>query len=247
MNVSDLAALPVYPVADAFPIIPEAELLDLAQDIAVNGLLNPVVLYQGQVLDGRNRIAAASLEVSGITDLPTVEFEGTDPVAFVLSANLRRRHLSKGQLAILGTVLEEHLSKEAAERMRAGVSAESTGTSAAAAAEAVGVSDFAIKQAKALVNNAPDLAAQVKSGSRSLNDAHNELKRRQSPVDNSPKNEIVDAAEALLSRVFDHLSTLEDRLATCRDDERTTVDQILAKIEARIQQARLAAFVPEVI
>jgi hypothetical protein len=44
-----------HPLAKLFPKYGEEELLDLASDIAANGLHNPIVLYQGQILDGVNR------------------------------------------------------------------------------------------------------------------------------------------------------------------------------------------------
>lgn len=69
----------------------------LADDIAANGQRQPIVLFEGMILDGWHRHAACL--ASGITprmqDLP----EGEDPVAFVLSSNLNRRHLTASQRA----------------------------------------------------------------------------------------------------------------------------------------------------
>lgn len=84
--------------ADAWPMLSEDELADLAEDIKANGLRNAVVLYDGQILDGRNRHAACAL-----ADVePTfVQFDGDDDeaLAFVQSVNGARRHQSKGSLA----------------------------------------------------------------------------------------------------------------------------------------------------
>ena len=46
-NTMDYRNLKPHPLAKLFPKYGEEELLDLASDIAANGLHNPIVLYQG--------------------------------------------------------------------------------------------------------------------------------------------------------------------------------------------------------
>lgn len=82
-----------HPLANAWGMLDEAALADLADDIRVNGLREPVVLFEGKVLDGRNRWAAAKMV--GVP-VRTVDFVG-DPVAFVRSMNEQRRHLTVRQ------------------------------------------------------------------------------------------------------------------------------------------------------
>ena len=43
-----------HPLAALFPPIPEEELAELGRDIALHGQLEPIVLYQGKILDGVN-------------------------------------------------------------------------------------------------------------------------------------------------------------------------------------------------
>jgi DNA-binding Lrp family transcriptional regulator len=54
--------LPIHPAAELFPLMPEAELKELAEDIKTNGLRAPIVGWasdEGQfLLDGRNRLDA---------------------------------------------------------------------------------------------------------------------------------------------------------------------------------------------
>src|SRR4051794_33315386 len=47
-----------HPACLAFPLLPESELRELAEDIKFRGLLHPVITWKGQILDGRNRLAA---------------------------------------------------------------------------------------------------------------------------------------------------------------------------------------------
>ena len=50
-----------HPACLAFPRLADAELQELADDIKLRGLLHPVVVFHGQVPDGRNRLAACEL------------------------------------------------------------------------------------------------------------------------------------------------------------------------------------------
>jgi len=55
-------------------------------------------MYEGKILDGRNRFKACQ-EVG--VELITREYTGSNPVGFVLSLNKERRNLTKGQLAAI--------------------------------------------------------------------------------------------------------------------------------------------------
>ena len=83
-----------HPMANAFPMM-GAEALDaLIESIKANGFNPrfPIVLHEGQVLDGRNRLAACrSADVEPVLDVLPVE---EDPATFAWSANAERRHLT---------------------------------------------------------------------------------------------------------------------------------------------------------
>ena len=68
-----------HPACLAFPLLANAELRELAEDIKLRGVLQPVVVYRGQVLDGRNRLAAC--EMAGVAPHFT-EWQGGSPVKF---------------------------------------------------------------------------------------------------------------------------------------------------------------------
>lgn len=87
--------LKTHPLADAFPRMPDDEYRLLVDSIRENGLREAVVLLDGEILDGRHRHTAcldAGVEPRFV-DLP----DGSDPVAFVVDANMRRRHLTESQ------------------------------------------------------------------------------------------------------------------------------------------------------
>jgi hypothetical protein len=88
-----------HPIACMFPMLPEFELQKLADDIREHGQLDPIVLFQGDILDGRNRWHACHL--AGV-EPRTVEFNGSyqEAIEFVWSTNFLRRHLGAGQAAM---------------------------------------------------------------------------------------------------------------------------------------------------
>ena len=88
----------LHPLCTLFPRMSGAEFDALKADIRANGLRQPIVLHDEMILDGGNRYAAC-VEV-GIAPVFT-HFEGGSAVAFVLSANLHRRHMSAGQQAAI--------------------------------------------------------------------------------------------------------------------------------------------------
>lgn len=99
MAESNSTTLTFHPIANIFPLLEGAALDALAKDIETRGLVEPIWIYDGQVLDGRNRVRACA-----VADVPirTREFAGTpaDAIAHVWSLNFSRRHLTPSQAAI---------------------------------------------------------------------------------------------------------------------------------------------------
>ena len=87
-----------HPAAELFPRLSEAELEELVKDIYEFGQHQPIFVYKGQMLDGRNRYEACRR--LGIEPRVT-EYVGNDPVDFVVSMNLKRRHLDESQRALV--------------------------------------------------------------------------------------------------------------------------------------------------
>jgi len=87
-----------HAAAEIFPQMDEGNFQELKDDIAANGQQEPIVTYQGQILDGRHRYRACT--ELGIEPLIR-EYEGDDPWGFVVSMNLHRRHLKDSQRAMI--------------------------------------------------------------------------------------------------------------------------------------------------
>jgi len=82
-----------HPLADLVPLMGGSEFVGLVADIEANGLREPIVLYEGKILDGRARYRACQ-EIELEPDFLEWDGEGS-PNAFVTSQNQHRRHLNE--------------------------------------------------------------------------------------------------------------------------------------------------------
>jgi len=90
------ADLKFHPLAGIFPLMEGAEFDALVADIRANGLQQNIALYEGKILDGRNRYRACP--AAGVAPVTyNADRLITDPAAYVISANLHRRHLTAEQ------------------------------------------------------------------------------------------------------------------------------------------------------
>lgn len=172
-------------------MLPEDELAELAEDIKANGLLEPVWTHAGLLLDGRNRLVAC--DRVGVE--PQIrEYTGEDPIGFALSLNLRRRHLTTGQKAMLALKVEPLYAEEAARRVGGRPSKPAADrqqvvspgpikqrrapAASDRAASTTGTSGRAVARAKRVSESAPDLAAKVADGALALDRAERIVRDR---------------------------------------------------------------------
>lgn len=148
-----------HPVAELFPMLTTEDMNGLADDIRERGLLHPIVLdADGQILDGRNRLAAC--EIAGVEPIFTT-YEGDDPGGYALAVNIARRNLTKGQSAMVAA--RERLISKRSQRATAGQ---------------FGVNAGRLGQASVIIEFAPDLVDQVISGGLPLDAAYVTAKDR---------------------------------------------------------------------
>jgi hypothetical protein len=140
--------LECHPLAEAFEPMKGLEFDAFKADVQKNGLLHPIVLYDGKILDGRNRyraMIAAGKPFNKEKDFKV--YTGFNPAEYVISANVNRRHLTDSQRAMHGARLVQN---------KLGANQHNRSLSAADAANLVGVSETMITNAKAILEKASD-------------------------------------------------------------------------------------------
>ncbi len=176
-----------HPIADLFPLMTDDERRDLATDIGQNGLREPIWLYDGQIVDGRNRYLAC--QDAGVEPRYR-DWDGQGSlVAFVVSLNVKRRHLSSSQKAVIALDVERALAAEIAANGDKGgrpsgpkpaemfppVAAPKPpipkGEARAQAATLVGTNPHYVTDAKRLESEAPAILAQVRVGDLTIPEA----------------------------------------------------------------------------
>jgi len=148
----------LHPAAEIFPEMDAPTLAGLTADIAANGQHEPILILDGQVIDGRCRLRAC--EQLGIE--PRVRHVGAteagDPWVLAVSLNLHRRHLTESQRAMVATKLAT-LANGSNQHAPIGAPSQE------AAADLLNVSRRSIQRARAVVDHGtPELVTAVEQG-----------------------------------------------------------------------------------
>jgi hypothetical protein len=153
-----------HPLSAAFPDMSAEELDDLIADIEANGQKQPIVLYENQILDGWHRYQACTFlgRPPQYTALPAT----VDPVAYVLSLNVHRRHLNASQRAVAVVTCREWAQEGANQHRGSAPGAEAQPATVKKLAEEANVSPRTIEQAKRTVE--AGLADKVRDGELSV-------------------------------------------------------------------------------
>ena len=107
-----------HPAANVFPLMQGAEYRALCDDITEHGLHEDILVYEGSILDGRNRHRAC---IDAGIEPRFREWDGNGSALYMaISMNLHRRHLNPGQLAFVALEVERLLAVQAKERQRGG-------------------------------------------------------------------------------------------------------------------------------
>jgi hypothetical protein len=173
MSSTDAMVLALHPLCTLFPRLVGAEFEALKTDIVANGQRESITVHGGLVLDGGNRYRAC-IEAGIEPQLKT--FTGADPVAFVLSANLHRRHLTPGQqAAIVASAQDWTRAHGAGGDRKSDQAATLPLDSVADRAAQSGASERTQRMADKVAKESPELAKQVAHGEISLPKALEQL------------------------------------------------------------------------
>jgi ParB-like chromosome segregation protein Spo0J len=204
MNIFNL---PVHPAAAIFPMLDEEELNELAEDIKANGLIHPLIVKDGQLIDGRNRREACKRV--GIVP-PVSELDGQDPASYILSANIARRHMNKGQQAMAVAMLfpEKHQGKKST-------------------SPKIGeVKEEYLRMARTVLTQTPEVAQEVLAGRAKLVDAYERAKA-------------LDEETETLPRRMNKLKQADLALAEQVTEGRMSIDEAEEQLKSKLEAARL--------
>ena len=178
-----------HEAADLIPSMTPEEFDALKSDIAANGQLEPILLLDNKIIDGRHRYRACR-ELGIEPETRAWERDGRSVVNTVVSLNVHRRHLTASQKAVLAVDLLPWYEAEA--KLRQGtrtdiraIVPECSGKATEVAGQSVGVAPRYVSEAKRLSVQAPELFGQVREGVLTLPEAKREARRATNETRNS--------------------------------------------------------------
>ena len=204
----DIKKLPVFPAADIFPMMAKDDLAELAEDIKVNGLREPVVVAdvdgKPMLVDGRNRRAAC--------DIAKIKPEyrtlnGEDLNAFVISMNIRRRHMTKGQQAMAVAMVYPEPEKGGRGKKSSKI-------------EEFKIASGYLSEARTVLSKSREMAQAVIAGSMSLKAAYDETVAVEGKIKNSDirMRKLNEDRPDLAEHVLNEAMTLDDAIAKAKAD-----------------------------
>ncbi len=170
------ATYAMHPLAELVPPMTAEEYAELKADIKAHGLHEPITLYEGKILDGKHRYRAA--RELGV-EIKTRNWRPADgqPVDYVISENVMRRHLTTGQKAALAWELKPEVERQLAQtegshpRVRT-EGPNNQGAATAVAARRVGIHPTSLAEYGVLAEKAPKMAREVKAGKIAITAAY---------------------------------------------------------------------------
>ena len=149
----------LHDLCKLFPPMPEDQFNSLIDSIRDHGLLTPIMLHEGKILDGRHRYKACiNLGIEPSFE----EYEGEDALGYVIALNLSRRHLDESQRAMIAGRIS---NLKDGQRKITGASIGAANISQTEAASQLGVGRMSVQRArKVLDKGTPELAEAVDNG-----------------------------------------------------------------------------------
>jgi len=227
-----------HPFAGFLPMMNPPRFNELCSDVKVHGLLAPIWLHEGEIVDGRNRYLAC-LKVGVEPRFQEWDQKGT-LIDFVLSLNLKRRHLTSTQKTMVAFRMLPMLEAGAKERQirkPAGTVPESLPEQKAdardQAAAMVGVCGRYVSDIKRIAQDAPEKLKALESGALTLQGAKRQIAREKNPQGESAPVQLGTVAMQLAASAISQLSKIkvDDPLSLA------AMERVQAYIDNRIRQA----------
>lgn len=223
----------LHELCSLFPKIDGEAYEVLKADIKANGLMNPIVLHEGMILDGQNRFRVC--QELGI-EPKYIQFTGENILEFVLAQNLHRRHLSAGQSATI-VALAQDWQKAHPSGNTASIPNATKPETISDRAEKSGASKRTQASADKIVKEAPDLAKKVAKGEMTLNQAVKELEPSKPEDEAFDHFDVTESYEAEVKENKRLHSVIEALTSDDKDKEILTLSESVKSLQGRINQA----------
>ena len=233
-------AIKNHPASDIFPLMADAEFQKLKADISANGVLEPVWLCGGMVLDGRHRMmACVQLGVAP----PLREYTGDDPAGFAVSLNLHRRHLDTSQRAMVAAKLAN-----LPHGVRADQSGHMAGVTQSESAELLNVGERTVRRARAVLDEGtPELIEAVERGEKSVTAALREGKPAKPAKSNPPETapDLADDLAEARKTIVELAEELESMAVSALPENELTAKIKHLEAELRVTRQQRDAYLRE--
>jgi hypothetical protein len=173
-----------HDLANLFPLMEGADFDSLVADIRESGQRELIVLFEEKILDGRNRYRACM--AVGV-EPKTTDYSGTDPIKFVLSMNLHRRHLNASQRALIAAELS-NMTRGNPDWSSPIVEKTTIGAPQGKLAETMNVNRSTVNSGKLLLKEGtPDQIKAVRAGKASVTMIAREIRANRSEAEKAEK------------------------------------------------------------
>lgn len=196
-SLMEQATVPEYEYGELSTVFPsfvgEEEFKRLVEDIRENGLIDPIVVWDNEIVDGRHRhLACKEAGVEPRYEVLPDDWSFEKVKNRVVALNILRRHLSVGQRALVAAALANMQSGQRVD-LQPSLNLDEV-KSLQESADQLSVSRASVATAKAVKRDTPDLVEKVNKGEMSLNAADQERRKRlgMPTQTNAPKPKVVD-------------------------------------------------------
>lgn len=231
----------VHPLAARWPMLPDDEIAALADSIAAEGLLRPLVVdVHGRLLDGRNRLAACT---QAAVDPVFVKHDATnedDIRAFINAENAHRRNVSTGQKAM---AVAEQLAAEGKRVNGRWKRATVIDNRQVPEGESATSWVQAMARAGLVIDHLPGLTDQIISGEVALSDAADRAAKKRDEIKEAAEKEELEAEQLaeLRKRKPDVAALVDAGELTLADGIATVAAQLEAEAKEKRDHADMIA------
>jgi hypothetical protein len=215
-----------HPLCLKFPPMDANEFAALKGSIEAEGQLIPIVIWENQILDGRNRYNAC-VEL-GIEPTVTL-YDGSDPASFVIATNMARRGSNPGQRACQLAMVLDYVEKHPRGRTPV-TELKAQFSTTADRARTASTSLSVMKRAERLREERLDLCELVSMGAMTFQRALNEAFPKPVPI--VPEVAYTPVAEAVEAAPEPYKPDLEDDI-TNKDITIDHLKEQLAEAQAK--------------